>query len=405
MSLLNRGELRSQMRGWIAASDEMKSLQNAMKVLYPKRRPSVATMAETVLFAVIHAHEGETHSTITNLNNAMARLLDDLAALRGGQSIEGRTAGMHAADLTVIANAMNDLDTLQAKIKMMLDAESNGAMVDQLKNDLATSLKGAGKRPPGAVSKPGPLVPPSFEHNVAELGSALANAAPTPHAIWNKGSLPKAVQMAAHDLVVASGGDVATAVRKLLAKGGPEADAMVIAVLWAEKKITPGAAMTSGVDHAAHQTAVTGLNFEWTGKPASVSLGESVGIDGIAGGMVVDAKHTNVPPQSLAHFADGPVPPTEPFWLRDTEQTADQQIKQAFNFGDRAAQQKKMLEDQHSYLEQMSRQLDWAREHGLKGITWVCNTPELAEAFRKLSQRLPAGYKSLHIDFVVGGLH
>jgi hypothetical protein len=409
MTLVNRSELRTAMRGWIAASEEMRSLEQAMKKLYPKRRPSVATMAETVLFSVIHAHEGETHSTITNLNNAMARLLDDLAALRGGQSIEGRTAGMHAADLAVIAKAMDDLDVLQAKIKYLLENDSGAAMVDQLKNEMAPSLKGGSKRPAGAippVTKPKLAVPASFEHNAAALGDALAAAAPTPHGIWNKGKLPATVRDAAHNLVVAAGGDVAAAVRKLVQRGGPEADAMIIAVLWAEKKIAPGSELAAGVDHAAHQTAVTGLTFEWTGKPAKVSMGESIGIDGIAGGLVVDAKHSNVPVETLSHLTDEIVPakPNEPFWMKDVEPTVDRQVKDAFNFVDIAAAQKKIFEEQHGILEQMSRQLDWAREHGLKGINWVCNDGAHADAFRQLANRLPAQYKDMQILFTVGGL-
>lgn len=409
MSLLSRGQVRSALRGWVSASDEMKSLERAMQVLYPKRkRPSAALLAETVLFAVLHAQEGQTHTTLTNLSNAMARVLDDLAALRSGKPIEGRTAGMHAADLAVIAKAIDDLDTLQARIKMMLATDESGALVDRLKIDLAASLKGGGKRPEGSIPKPkaSKLIPPSFEARASDLGKRIAEAAPTPHGIWNKQDLPAAVARAAHDLVVAAGGDVAIAVKKILATAGPEADAMVIAVLWAEKKIRPGSQLKPSVDHAAHQTAVTGLQFEWTGKPAKESLGTSIGLDGIAQGLVVDAKHSNVPMDTLAHLVDDVVPPKEPAWLANTEQTVEQQLAQtAKEQRPPRNEMKDIWEAQEAYLQQMRRQLDWAEEHGLKGIVWICNDAEHAAAFQRLSERLPAKYKSMTIMFNVGGLH
>jgi hypothetical protein len=303
---------------------------------------------------------------------------------------------------------MDDLDTLQARIKFMLETDPTGALVDQLKVDLSTSMKGGGKRPAGAIPKPkGKMsVPASFEHNAAALGAEIAKAAPTPHGIWNGGELPDAIRTAAHDLVVAAGGDSAAAVRKILQKAGPEADAMVIAVLWAEKKIKPGDSLAQGVDHAAHQTAVTGLKFEWTGNPAQVSMGESIGLDGIAGGLVVDAKHSNVPVETLSHLTDEIVPaaPNPPAWMTNTEQTIDTQIKQANTYVDIAAAQKKIFEEQHSILDQMRRQLDWARENGLKGINWVCNDAAHADAFRRLADRLPSGYKDMQINFSVGGL-
>jgi hypothetical protein len=203
-------------------------------------------------------------------------------------------------------------------------------------------------------------------------------------------------------------------------------DAMITAVLMAEGRIYRGAALPEGVAWAAHQRAVTGLEFEFSSGPGTAISrrarppdptlppraplppgmhGEEIGIDGIKDGLLVDAK------SGAGALEEAGGLPFEPAWRRDTEPGVDVDIREAqraAGFGappTPGTSRKKVqpLPYEETLLRQLARQVDWAEHNGLKGVRWVCSSEERAAALRLLAERLPESYRAKNIQFVVGG--
>jgi hypothetical protein len=419
VTFVSRAALRQGVTAFVRESPAMRSLDDGLRVLYPgQRRPSVHSMAELVLLSIVRGHERHTQGVLGRINEALARLLDDLDALRAGRSIEGRTAALRTRDLTTIAQAMEDLRKLEDQVRFLLENEPSWA--GSLRSDLSAALAG----PPRPVRRPvtfRPTAPPRPQTPRAAAGNlrrALLGAGADPYAVIASGRPPNAVLRAAHRLVVAAGGDVAAAVRALRAQGGRDLDAMITAVLLSEGRIYRGAPLPEGPAWAAHQREVTGLGFEWSAGPGTAisrrtlppdptlppraplppgALGEEIGIDGIVGGFLVDAKSGRTPLEVLTSRATE-LPP----WRRDVEPGIDVEIREAAQ-PRRVDIEAQRLKYEDDLLREMSRQIAFAQHNGLGGVKWVCTSEELAAAFRVLAHRLPAGPR-LNIHFVVGGL-
>lgn len=417
MSLVSRASLRSAMRGWVAGSSELGRLQDAMRILFPgHRRPSVAALAEAVLLSAVRQHEGATRNTLSRLNESLSRLMDDVDALSHGRSVEGRTPTMRTDDLQTIEQALRDLNRLEDRIRHALDTDPSGSWADQLRIELEIALHGnepgRGTSVGGAARPPLPR-PRTVADATEGLRRTLNALGASAQGIWHSRQLPSALRRAAHDLVVAAGGDVATAVRRILDVGGPQADAMTISILWAEGHIAPGRPTAVDVASAVHQRRISGLDFEWMGQfnpntwngrfdPNSVT--GTLGIDHIANGRLVDAKHTGVPIEALPHLTQSPAPRTPAHEQFDFQPGVDTHIASSERTRSLAAEERAWDEARHDYLTQMRRQLEFARSRGLRGIEWVCNTAELADAFRILSNEVPAGERAgVQLIFRVGG--
>ncbi len=421
MSFVSRTALREGLTAFVEASPSMESLERAMQLLYRDRpRPSVQSLAELVLLAIVRGHEVRTQGVLGRLSEALARVLDDLDALRAGHSLEGRTAGMRTADLTAIAKALDDLNTLEQQVRFMMEGDETWAA--QLRSELGARLAG----PPPPSRRPAPFRPTSpprpqtTRSAASNLRRAFLGAGADPVAVMATGRPPNAVLQAAHRLVVASGGDVPSAVRALMQMGtGPETDAMITAVLMGEGRIYRGAPLPGGDMWAAHQREVTGLDFEWSSGPGTdisrrqrppdlslppraplppEALGEQIGIDGIVDGMVVDAKHGGAPLEVLTGRAE-----YQPFWRRDTEPGVDVDIREATD-PRRVDITGQLDEYERGLLTELSRQLEFAEHNGLSGVRWVCSSEDTAAALRILADRLPSRYRGRNIQFVVGGL-
>ena len=421
MTIVSRAALREGLTAFVRESPAMESLERAMRLLYRDRpRPSVQSLAELVLLSIVRGHEVRTQGVLGRLNEALARILDDLDALRAGHSIEGRTAGMRTQDLTAIARALDDLNTLEQQVRFMMEGDETWAA--QLRSELGGRLAG----PPPPTRRPAPFRPtspprPQTPRSAASnLRRAFLGAGADPVAVMATGRPPNAVLQAAHRLVVAAGGDVPTAVRVLMQMGpGPETDAMITAVLMGEGRIYRGAPLPGGEMWAAHQREVSGLDFEWSAGPGTDisrrtrppdptlprraplppgALGEEIGIDGIVDGMLVDAKHGGTPLDVLTGRAEA-----VPFWRRDVEPGADVDLREAIS--PRQVDVPGQLDEyERGLLTELSRQLEFAEHNGLKGVRWVCSSEELAAAMRLLADRLPSRYRGMNIQFVVGGL-
>lgn len=415
MSILDRQVLARQMQQFGRQSSEMRTLQRAMDLLHPAGpRLGLGELVTIVLWAALQSHEQHTRATLHRLNEALARTLDDLEALRRGEPISGRTAGLRAADLTTIAQAINDLGRFEDRVRDLLATDPDGIWARALRAELGTALTPAPGATPATAARAAGAATATAPRTAAEATTALRDAlhaaGPDPKAIWNGRELPAAVGEAAHALVVAAGGDVGAAVGRLLRAGGPDADGLVIAVLWREGRIAPAARDLGGRVFDIHQVLVTGLDFEWVGALPPGLFGRSIGIDGIAGGFVVDAKHLGGPLETSPHLLGEAAPKPTPSWRDET------QIDVVTEMGDLARAQERLtpesrstaerlvLEHKRDVLEQMERQLEFARHNGLRGIRWVCNDEALADAFRKVAQDLPTTYRDMQKDFTVGGL-
>jgi len=421
VTLVSRAALREGLTAFVQSSPAMESLERAMQLLYRDRpRPSVQSLAELVLLSIVRGHELRTQGVLGRLNEALAGVLDDLDALRAGRSIEGRTAGMRTRDLTAIAQALEDLNTLEQQVRFMMEGDDTWAA--QLRSELAAALvePSPPNRRPATFRPTSPPRPQTTRSAASTLRRAFLGAGADPVAVMATGRPPNAVLQAAHRLVVAAGGDVPSAVRALMLMGaGPETDAMITAVLMGEGRIYRAAPLPGGERWAAHQREVTGLDFEWSSGPGTDisrrtrppdttlprraplppgALGEEIGIDGIVAGMVVDAKHGGTPLDVLTGRAE-----STPFWRRDTEPGVDVDIREAVE--PRQVDIPGQLDEyERGLLTELSRQLEFAEHNGLKGVRWVCSSEELAAAMRLLADRLPSRYRGMNIQFVVGGL-
>lgn len=409
MTVVDRAALRNGLRGWVAGTAELSRLQDAMRVLFPgRRRPSVTALAEALLLSAVRRHEGATRGQLGRLNESLSRLMDDVDALSRGRSVEGRTATMRTEDLQTVERALADLSRLEDRVRHALATDESGSWTDQLRIELETALQGGGTARGSGVSPPRPRGLPRAPGTVAalaDLRAVIDRLGGPSQGLWHGRRLPRALGDAAQHLVVAAGGDIAAAVRRALTDGGAHADAMVVAILWKRGVIAPGTATGATKAWHVHQRNVSGLDFEWTGRfPVGESYSSTVGIDHIAGGLLVDAKHSDVPLEARPELTQVPEPRTTWAERTDVQPDVGAQLRAGERTRSLAAEERAWGEARHKYLMQMRRQLAFARANGLCGFQWVCNTEELADAFRLLSFEIPAGERAgLHLDFRVGG--
>ena len=435
MTLVNREVLTREMRSVVAGSRELTTLQRAIDLLNPGHpRPDVTDVITAVLYSALRSHEDHTRAVLTRMNEAIARTLDDLDALRLGEAIGGRTATMRGNDLAVVAMAMDDLSTLEHHIRDLLQTDPDGSWVHGLRAEAEAAMTPSAQSI-GAAAAAAARIPGNIGEALTGLRDAIHGVAPSGRSVWATArgaggarELPEAIRTAAHNLVVLAGGDIGTAVRRALTTGGDAADDMVIAVLWAEGRIAPHTSDLGTRGFDIHQEMVTGLPFEWSGlRPSSTGSGarvRDIGIDGIAGGLVVDAKHVAGSFEDSAHLLGGaeatsrrrsemftptlegesPHYPSErelrPF---DAVDELDQMTRSTAT-GERARIEGALTDQEIEIMSQMRRQLQFARDNGLRGIHWVTNSAEAAAHLEQLMARLDANFSDMVRRVEVGGL-
>ena len=242
MTLVNREVLTREMRSVVAGSRELTTLQRAIDLLNPGHpRPDVTDVITAVLYSALRSHEDHTRAVLTRMNEAIARTLDDLDALRLGEAIGGRTATMRGNDLAVVAMAMDDLSTLEHHIRDLLQTDPDGSWVHGLRAEAEAAMTPSAQSI-GAAAAAAARIPGNIGEALTGLRDAIHGVAPSGRSVWATArgaggarELPEAIRTAAHNLVVLAGGDIGTAVRRALTTGGDAADDMVIAVLWAEE--------------------------------------------------------------------------------------------------------------------------------------------------------------------------
>lgn len=402
------------MREWAEQHPLMKQLQEALNVAHPTGKPpTVSTIAELVLVALMNQHERHLQGTLGRLNTSLARLMDDLDDLRNGRQLTGAAAQLSAQDMKTVQKALDELKKFEDDVRFMLGDDGGRNFADNMALELESGLRGRGKGARGPRNKkPTPMVKPGvkptlpWDSYLSDVVKELRRIAPSARGFYTSAGPSRALRRAARNLVAASGGKVRSAIQQLILRGGADVDELIIAVLWSCDRICPGTKMKAGSAADMHQMSITGLPYEWSGRAAAGENGGRVGLDGIKGGYVTDAKFSNKPAGQSPHLIGGagykPGPPP------DTVLDADAELKNVIREADaaKALDQRadRMVEEQqYKMLDQMMRQLAFADENGLRGIKWVINDEELKAAIEALSAQLPGRYSHLEKVFVTGG--
>jgi hypothetical protein len=427
MSIVNRTVLARQFRSFAESDPSMASLQRAMALLHPRRRPprSVAEMAELVLLTIVRDHERHTTGAIGRLNGALARVLDDLADIRAGQ-LTNRTAAAVANDFQTIDDALNSLSTLEARVHDMLGTGTPDSLTARLRGQLEAELGTSRSLAPVGEAAFSPN-PPRFDPRVGasanfvsaadELHAALREAPPLAPRTLPEGATSMTgrqlhgtqrarVNRAAQALVDAAGGDSARAVRMLLSRSDPDTNRMAIAVLVQQERLRPGAQATHrGPQSEAFgfQERMGGTPFEFVGTLREPIRGHAtVGIDAINGGFIVDPKWTGVPTDVTPHLVGG-------LARADRAPHPEADVVALIRHTGLSRVDAESIVSGHiatKVVNLMERQLEYASQNGLRGVAWMCSTQELADAFERVfHEHLHGRFSGVVMDFRVGGGH
>ncbi|HWM58332.1 MAG TPA: polymorphic toxin type 4 domain-containing protein [Pseudonocardia sp.] len=150
--------LRETFHGWAQRQHStMESLDRALKLVY-KDRPGARTAEELafrVLVAAANRHDARVAGWLREVDEALARLMEDLDALRAGEP-RGRDPRLRAADLKVLADSLDHFATFEDSVKFMTDGEA-GELRTSLAEDVRAGVAAANA--PGA-----PPAPPATPH-------------------------------------------------------------------------------------------------------------------------------------------------------------------------------------------------------------------------------------------------
>jgi hypothetical protein len=162
---------------------------------------------------------------------------------------------------------------------------------------------------------------------------------------------------------------------------------------------------------------VTGSLFEWTGYLREPVRGyDSVGIDGLVDGWVVDAKLAERPAEESRHLHGRVGLPKGDEELQDVVRSYESYRRRMREPDEPEAvdvhiersreppptpREKRAWSEQFEIkvVGQMERQLQFAKENGLNGVRWVVSAPDVADVLRReFAQRFP-GQNWKVVDF------
>jgi hypothetical protein len=357
---------------------------------------SAERLATIVLYAALQRYDVRTLAALRRIDEPLARLLADLEALRTNRPIEGRTGATYRNDLAALTTALPNIREFRKDLTSLLaDAHEQTSLRNALEAELGLTRSAA---PLGASFGGGAPrftgAPPAVQVAGDRLQAALVGTGPAPvvrpapsaaHPSTRPvqlteprtgaqlmGELTAEVRAAALELIAAAGSR-SKAIAHLLASGlDAECDQMVVAVLRAADQLWPGnrAQLAPGAGRPtlvtdspqragfAAQETRTGTAAEWTGRlDPPIGGSDSIGIDGINLGRVVDSKHTEGTPQL-------PLDPAGNILL--------------------AAVDDRTLAGIERQLHELDRQLAYAEHNGLDGVTYKCSTPEQVRYYEQL---------------------
>jgi hypothetical protein len=423
---VDTGALRRAMRRWADSQNRLRRLDAALNALYGgRRRPAgrvhTAELAERLLLLVARDYEGGMVGRVGQMEASLARLLDDAQALRSGATIAGRTAELRRADLETLRRGMEQVQTLDRHARQLLARGTPASQVEQLRREMLAAMgPPPGRAAAGAARAAGA---PSLEDATARLRRALRQA-PAPQQIPGRrpltarqlGAQTPEVAEAALAVLAASGDDTKRAVQHLLTSG-PVAgrNELVTAVLQAAAWLEPGR-RAPNVPWGRFQVEVTGSPFEWTGHLRHPVRGfDTIGIDGLVDGWVVDAKLTSALAAESGHLHGRVGLPrgeeelqggvrSYRRWVEEPDEPLElvelfkRELGESITLREELARAEKF---EIATLGEMERQLQFAKENGLKGVRWVASSEEVAEVFeREFAERFRAF--GVTIDVQVG---
>ncbi|MCM2422900.1 hypothetical protein [Streptomyces sp. RKAG293] len=358
-----------------------------------------------------------------------------LADLR---TLERQLSGLKRFEENVREIIDSDGHSMQTSLRNQMEAELGLTRSAAPVADRGTAPAG----PPRLRSGTRPQVAAAVEELFTALDEArpLPVAPRHPGAPWREeplsahelaGTQSERVNRAAEHLVGLYGGregdGIADAVRLLLAGADnpAERNRMVIAVLVAHGRLTPNARVPSTgphVDAGIFQETVTGASYEWTGHLRKPVRGfTTIGVDGLVAGRVRDAKHTNVPvteagsirgrvaapkvepdpgdlravrpgkgrgaakprknPRKVSDEVQGGLPLRHRPW----EELTTPDLITAMRTSEPVTLREQIIVfEERIGIEltvELTRQLEFARENGLRGVEWVVNSRDLARVY------------------------
>ncbi|HEX6683625.1 MAG TPA: polymorphic toxin type 4 domain-containing protein [Candidatus Limnocylindrales bacterium] len=125
--------LRAGIREWARSeSRALQALQRALEIVNRQRTGvrqvrTIEELAEALLLSLARSHETQTGEFLGRLNEALDRLLDDVAAIRTAAE-RARRPQLREADLRVLAEAITEMRTFEDFVRRTLD--DNAASVD-----------------------------------------------------------------------------------------------------------------------------------------------------------------------------------------------------------------------------------------------------------------------------------
>jgi hypothetical protein len=115
--------VRAGMQRWAREQARtLEAIQRALEIVYrdhPRPR-TLDDLATSLLLAVAHRHEGRVESSLSQLDGALTRLLDDMDSLRTAAE-EGRAPALREADLHIVADALAEMTRFEDRVRFILD--------------------------------------------------------------------------------------------------------------------------------------------------------------------------------------------------------------------------------------------------------------------------------------------
>ncbi|WP_406375829.1 hypothetical protein OG788_39975 [Streptomyces sp. NBC_00647] len=428
------------LRTWSRKNPSVRAITKVLKHVYGdvKGAKAADSLVEWLLLRALGVHQNRLHTSRDRLQELLVRLLEDRDVLRTKGSRARRSPEAQGADMRALVKEFENLRTFQQTVREAIgDGEHDWQT--GLRNQMETQLGLTRSHTPVLPAKtaevarllplinPPRLAPgahPAIEGAARSLLQAMENHPPRPvrpvpkgrkgsydpyTARQYAGTQSTRVSNAAKTLVALFRGKgrnaVAEAVRAVVGGSGDlaERNRMIIAILIAHNRITPGKAVPRGGPHVkagAFQQRWTGSSFEWTGRLRQPIRGfTTIGIDGIVEGWVRDAKYSETPLAESGHLRGRVVPPKKGRVPDDVQGGFPRRDRpwEAHETPDVATQMKPpppvsareriaVYEEKTGItLEaELERQLAFAHDNGLRGVQWVTNSPDLAAAFEEI---------------------
>lgn len=405
---IDPAKLSREVRGWARTHPRMQRLEAALAKLYgghpPTGGPNVTALADRILLLLLGDRHGRVEQLLREMDDNLDRLLDDIEARRTGTPLPGRTPEQSRADMLALRKILEEIDRFKGELRTVLAEGTPESRVADLRKELLAELTPIGPRPGTAPGRAADLEEATGELRAALRGlpepkSVRPDRPPTARELLQ---LPDEALRAASTLIRLLGedpglGPIPRTVQHLIRSAPPaELDRLVYAVLQASKVLLPGKRAPSS-DWGRHQVAVTGTPAEWTGALKNPVRGDyTIGIDGIKDGWVVDAKLTSQHVEESGHiFGEVALPRREreiqpgvrPDLPREQGELGERElVEQIQGTAERPTISGEVLAERRfriKTLSEIERQIQFAKENGLRGVRWVATTKEVADFFEQ----------------------